>query len=304
MGNKELSSINAIAKEVRNRIANQRYVERNEVELFQNTSKLAVAKFHKLGLMLTKYGHMKIAYTVDTDSFYKTMKLTTLKSKAKKLGNDFQLILDGNAVCVRLSDSIKIRSIQSRELISAFIFYSIAQGDFISNLKTMNAADFRKEKIIKVPNPFIPKHLIEHLTTELENTLIATLFSLVTFILEQAETVAEPIKVTKKFALKPLRKTIANKQFSNCQADAKANDLGLGMVEISKITYLKHNNLFKSVVGYEGGDVSDWQYFRYMEGAINAGLYEDRYAVSPSLGIKRNLNISEYYNVGVIGKIG
>lgn len=304
MANNELSSIDVIAQVVRARIAKQRYVESSEVDLFQNTVKFAVAKYHKLGLMLSSNGRMNNQYTVNSDSLFKSMKLTTLKSTGKKLGSDFKLTLDVNYVNVKLSDSIKIRCIHGRDLISAFIFYSIAQGDFISNLKTMNAADFRKEKIIKVPNPFIPKHLIEHLTTELENTLIATLFSLVAFILEQADTVAEPIKVSKRLALTPLRKTIANKQYSNCKADAKANGLGLGMVEISKITYTKHKNLFISVLGYEGGDVSDWQYFRYMDGAINSGLFEDRYAVSPSLGIKRNLSTSEFYNVGVIGKLG
>lgn len=300
---KELTNINVIAQEVRARIAKQRYVTPDESMLFHCTTKLAIAKHHKLALLLSNYSRSTDKFAVNTSNLFKDLKLTTLKNKTAKLDKQFQLVLDNFSVHVNLTDDTNQRCFYTRDLVSAYIFYSIAQGDFLTNLKSMSATDFRKEPIIKVPNPFIRSYHIEHLTTELQNILIGTVFSLVAYILEITEQVPEPIKVPKKRDLKPLRKTIHGKHYSNCKTDAKANEYALGMVEISEITYLKHKNIFKEVVGYEGKDTNDWQYFRYMKGTLNAGMFEDRYAISPSLGIKRSLNTQEFYNVGVIGKI-
>jgi len=49
---------------------------------------------------------------------------------------------------------------------------------------------------------------------------------------------------------------------------------------------------------------NDWMFYRFCEGAINAGCVEDRYALSLSRMIKRSWTVSEYYDSRSHGNSG
>jgi hypothetical protein len=298
---KELTNISTIAKVVRSRISNQQYIESTETDLFQNTVSLAVIKFHELSLMLSHNPGLKEEYLVNPVRLFTKTKLNSLKKYSITMGEGLKIILDKNSVSVKLDYTSKCRCITCRDLISAYIFYSIAQGDFMSNMKHMTEAKLRKQSIIEVPNPFISKFLTEHLTTLLGNILIGSLFTFVELILQLAEKEPLEIKAAKKYKYKPIQAMIFGKLHTNCQEYAKSSNAKLSKYNISKVTYEKHCTLFKSVVGYEGDDVKDWQYFRYVSGTINTGIFEDCYAISPSLKLKRKLNMREFYNIKSFG---
>lgn len=42
---------------------------------------------------------------------------------------------------------------------------------------------------------------------------------------------------------------------------------------------------------------TDWEHFRFYEGAVNTGYREDKYAISKILKMKRPITIGEHYNV-------
>jgi hypothetical protein len=68
------------------------------------------------------------------------------------------------------------------------------------------------------------------------------------------------------------------------------------MKNVALEEYERHCRDFPRVDG-DGVIGDDWYYFRFYSGAVNTGCKEAKYAISPSLNVRRNINIGEYYNL-------
>jgi hypothetical protein len=216
------------------------------------------------------------------------------KFKIEKVSKVFSIIprleICNNYILVQSNtDHKKHIYIHESKLIEAFIFNHIIEGDFIERLKTWTVHDLRNMvSYSKYNNPYL-LDLYKDLSYEEANELILIAFIYVAFVLEFSKVEIKPISKASKYFIKPSSVMIASQNATNSLEVSKAENQRLFCLELTSEEILQQHAKFPLVYGYDGNEVDDWFYFRSYAG--------DRWAVSPSLKIRRKLNISEYHNI-------
>lgn len=296
------SEINNLPKPIqviKTRIAKQSYLDDDETLQFSKFGDFIKSYYHQVGLLMDR----SVGHNTDHNPFSSLKLADSLKSPIlKKLFSKHSLNMD--LICAKHNLYIKpsaeggLKSIHFRNVVGAYVFYSIAQGDFLENIKSATLTSLKKEPLIKVPNPFL-KHELSNLSIIDANIVVCVMFALMGFVMSIPCT-GKTKRVTSrsKFYIEPTIENNYGRKSTNSQKiKSKNKDYSLSYKSVERDEYSKHCALFTTVYGYEGYDVDDWLYFRFFEGAVNSGYCEEKYALSPSLGIKRKFSLAEYYNV-------
>lgn len=176
-------------------------------------------------------------------------------------------------------------------LVKAFTFFEVVEGSYTDKAKTIQA-DQANQCFSNVPNPYLQSMKRFDLSDEETNIFLhcayAFLSALVLAASRQDEAKKNTCNITEH------RRTIQGRVYSNHKAATDIHKLSYEQVNTQ--LYEEHCKHFTEVNSLYGGyDSDDWYYFRFYEGAANTFQREDRYALSPSLGIKRYMNQGEYY---------
>lgn len=234
--------------------------------------------FLPVALCLTKNpSHSADDHRLMPNPLFDGLKAKHLKKLINPSSFDY-LIFDKTGFYISYKDA-PMAATNIRAVVGAFIFYSIAEGDFLSNVANLNKEQFKSELIAKVPNPFL-KAVLGKLSVEQANTFILIAFGLMALVTAQP---LEPKKVKKVGS--------GSKYYVGFTNLTKSS-----YTSVTEEQYEQHCSTFKSVLGYGGYDIDDWILCRFYTGTLNGGFKESRYALSPTLGVKRPFNIGEYYN--------
>lgn len=286
-------------KVIKTRIANQSYLDWEETVQFSKFGDFIKSYYHQVGRLMNKFtGHNTDHNPFSSLKLADSLKSPILKKLFSKHSLNMDLICAKHNLYIQPSAEGGMRSIHFRNVVGAFVFYSIAQGDFIENIKSATLTSLKKEPLIKVPNPFL-KHELRDLSVIDANIVVCVMFGLMSYVMSIPCT-GKTKRVTSRsqFYIEPTIKTnYGRKSTNSAKVKSKNKDYSLTYKSVDRLEYKKHCALFTVVHGYDGYDVDDWLYFRFYEGAVNSGYCEDKYALSPSLGIKRKFSIGEYYNL-------
>lgn len=278
-----------------NCIQNQNYLRAEEFDAYSTFGKFTKANYHQVGLVLGGYhGHDTGTQPVKMDIVFSALKLTNLKNLVVRHGNSIQVLCNDRGLYIKTPTQERRIEINFRNIVAAYVFYSIAEGDFIENVKGRTVANLKKELIAKIPSPYLDNHVkdsLKSLSIEDANIIFSVIYGYMAFVLTKCIN-GSVKKATKrsKFYIEPVIDQVHKEQYTNSKKVAEDKKMRLFCQNVSEEEHKRHDELFTLTTGYDGYDVDDWVYF-------GTGSRGGRYALSPSLGIKRKLNISEYYNL-------
>lgn len=226
-------------------------------------------------------------YHVDVNALLGKLKLKTAANLfANKTPN---IVISNRNVEVSVMSGTKAYIyVDGSALFAAYIFYHTIEGDFLTNLKNATKTQLTKKRFNKIPNPHLMKLYTDH-SIEDANGILIIAFSYIAYILANVHHTAKKVTKRSKFYIEPSIIKSGIHEYTNSPKISKAKNIKLACLEISYEEIQSQDQLFTFVNSYNGDGVDDWLYFRSFAG--------DRWAVSPSLGFKRKLNISEFYNI-------
>lgn len=180
------------------------------------------------------------------------------------------------------------------DLVKAFIFYEVTEGSYMEKAKCLKASECMNP-FFNVPNPFLTSLAKYRLNDQDKNIVLHCAYAFMSALVIAANT--QPAKGKIKHRLVENRNIRDGKVYTNYKAAYRPALDKLSYAQVDREVWLSHRENFESVNStYQGSDTDDWMYFRFFEGTVNGGYSEDRYALCPSLGIKRPMTTGEYYN--------
>lgn len=284
----------SLSKTLQDKIAANDYLAIKDVDNYHKLVCHALQCYHQLGFVL-KLDKNKDQHQLDFMKLWGSLGLEVLRDVFGDCKEQVTVKLYNNTFSVSLANT-KLDDFY-KNMIGAYVFFCIAQakGNFIQYMTELALTDLSNESIIKVPNPFLDKFLKTNSSVRDTNLILSIIFSLIALVVNpNLASVHRPVGVPVDLVV--VEKDLYGKMFCNCSTTSSKNSFSLSMLQIDRSTYESHLS-FQNIKAYEGYDVDDWVYYRFYEGTINAGMFESKYAISPSLGVKRGLNIGEYYNL-------
>lgn len=291
-----LKTVSGLSNKLSLSIQNNDYLSDAELSEFSQFMKYKLQCTHQIGLLLSKGARDR--YHLNVQLLLDSIGLGPLTERFGSVLNNLDLRVSETSLYMGIKDTNFQQDMPFRNLIGAYSFFCIAQakGNFIQYMSEQAQLDLSAESIIKVPNPHLQSYFQKNQSIRDTNIYVAIAFALIALAVNPS--LADDLKAPQvDFDLVPTQVELHGSTICNCSVLAKLNNSKLAMAQIDRPTYEAHRNAFTQTQGYDGYDVDDWMYFRFYEGAINSGMCEAKYAISPSLGIMRGINIGEYYNL-------
>lgn len=277
------------------RIQNKDYIQGYEGNDFSDFGKFVKSNFHQVALMLGGFsGHSTDTQPVKMTLLLKALELPVLKQMVGQENKGFDMLCNHHCLYVKPSKNTRQISMHFSDVVTSFVFYSIAEGDFVKNIENLSETDLQTTPIAKIPNPYFNKGLKDQLNTlsvEDANLFFVAVYGFMAFVIRKCfRAPTKPVPPQSLFYIEPVVTKGNQMTYTNSQKLAKQNGYSLKCETVSASKLDELSRLFNMTHGYDGSDVDDWIYF-------STGCRYGRYALSPSLGIKRKLNASEFYNL-------
>lgn len=285
-----------LAQQLATRIKLNQYLADHETHKYSGFLGDAVGSFHQFGLILYRNGNDR-SYYLNVQKIWEFLGIESLIQTFGDELESFKFKLAESDLYVMNTDLSVNVGIGFREIIGAYVFFNIAQAqsDFIGYLKNYSDVDLQSASIIKVPNPFLGYFLKNVPNVLHSNFILCTCFSLMALAISHKST--EQFKPKGSYdEIEPAygRNTVT---LTNCAKTAQKNGYKLSCLEVDAAIQESHIEKFILTQGYGGYDADDWVYYRVVSGKVADGTCRGCYAISPSLGIRRSINIAEYYNM-------
>lgn len=285
-----------LIKNLITRIQNQEYLSTVESEDYVKFGHFTKANFHQVAHLMGNFtSHGTDTQPVKMNLLLEALNLPVLKKLVEQRGQGFEVLCNHYRMYVKLNKYGNQISINFSDLVASYVFYSIVEGDFLKNLESLAEADLSNQLIAKIPNAHF-NHLLKGQLGELtpldQNLFLVAVYGYMAFVISKCanKIVRPPVSKISMYYLAPVVTKSNQLTCTNSKELAKFNGYSLSCHTVSRAEFDSLSRLFTLTHGYDGTDADDWLYY-------STGDRYGRYALSPSLGIKRKLNISEFYNL-------